>query len=144
MLSAIWYQDTPPRPIHLLAEPRPDERLDPLPQRDHVHALPAAPASPASKIASAATAFFALVKKERPRIAIAAPEGAAGLKGPTSGRVMYRGLERFLKILLLKIQNLVVVIFAMNDTIDTQSLAARQAEAPSSARGSLATFPVCS
>jgi hypothetical protein len=29
-----------------------------------------------------------------PPIAIAAPEGAAGLEGPTPGRVMYRGVTK--------------------------------------------------
>ncbi len=74
---------------------------DPIPQRDHVHALPAAPASPASKVASAAPAFFALAKSNGRPIATAAPDRRAGLKGPTRPDVRAchnTGAARFIKI----------------------------------------------
>ena len=50
------------------------------------------------------------------------------------------GSYRFLRILLLKIQNLAILIFVMNDTIDSQRLAARQADAALSARGVINHF----
>ena len=116
----------------LLAEPRLDERLDPLtPARPRPRPVPRRSGKSGVESRERGAGVLLARQRQRPPIAIAAPDGAAGLKRPMRpdarafNHTSVSWSIKILRILLLKIQNLVILIFVMNDTIDSQRLFAR-------------------